>query len=216
MLTRFLVDPLCPPELQVLDELRVWNSINNVLRCSEGWWWFDELGNSSAFLLHLFEGSSVFLPLFPQLFPLLLMARLWFGTRKNFLVPAGWFVTVVILQWFPNANSEVLGPSGASDLLFWESSCVSSISLEELHAHCWAVCSFPCFWTVHFYKDPFASWAKFSSYSTLLNVGKLPWSWPSFYPGLEQSPHQWAGCAVWARIASVLSAAWQMGYSKWI
>lgn len=192
MLTRFLVDPLCPSELQVLDEPQVWSSINNVLRCSEGWWWFDELGNSSAFLL--LHGSSGFLPLFPQLFPLVLMGCLWFWSWKHFLVPAGWFVTAVTLQWFPNASSEVLGSSGASALLFWESSCVSSMYVEELHAHCWAVCSFPCFRTVNFSKDPFVleagSWAKIFSYSTMLKVGKLPWSWASFYPGLEQSPHQ--------------------------
>lgn len=135
-----------------------------------------------------------------------------------------WLVCpVVILQWFPNANSEVLGPSGASALHFWESSCVSSISVEELHAHCCATCSFPAFRNFISIKIPFlleaGSWAKFSSHSTLLNMGnlyQLPWSWPSFYPGLEQSIHPWAGCAGWAGIASTLPTAWQMGYSKWI
>lgn len=148
---------LCPPELQVLVEFHVWRCINNVLRCSEGWWWFDELGKSSAFLLlhHLFEESSGFLPLLPLLFPLVLMGCLWFWSWKHFLVTPGWFLTVVILQWFPNASSEVTSPSGASALLLWESPCVCSISVEELHAHCWATCSFLCFRTVHFYKNPF-------------------------------------------------------------
>lgn len=155
------MDPLCPPELQVLEELHGWSSINHVLGCSEGCWWFDELGESSAFLfLHLFEGSSGFLPFLPPLFPLVLMGCLWFWSWKHFLVRSAWFVAVVILQWFPTANSEVLSPSLALALLFWGSSCFSSISVEELHAHCWAACSFPSFRTVHFYKDPFCfgSW----------------------------------------------------------
>lgn len=118
MLTRFLVDPLCSPELQVLDEPHVWSSINNVLKCSEGWWRFDELGKTSAFLLHLFGGSLGFLPLFPQLFPLVLMRCLWFWSWNHFLVPASCFVTVVILQDF-------LMPTLKHQLCFFENLPVS-------------------------------------------------------------------------------------------
>lgn len=60
MLMRFLVDPLCPPELQVLDELHVWSSIKDVLRCSEGWWWLDELQH--FFFFTSLKGAQVFFP----------------------------------------------------------------------------------------------------------------------------------------------------------